>query len=105
MKRISVSIRQSGFYVDSEHNKETLENPSSIKKNHEYTMDAYFCSLEDDRCGDIFSIDDHIHGCDFVHFPYDHDMRMDSWKILGDPIYDSSNKESENFEGLGIPIS
>ena len=32
-------------------------------------------------------------------------MSTNSWRFLGEPIYDSSNEESEVFEDLGKPVS
>ena len=50
-------------------------------------------SFEDDRCGDLFSIDDGFHGCYDVHFPNEHVMGMDYSKFVGEPTNGSSNEK------------
>jgi hypothetical protein len=39
-----------------------------------------------------------------MHFhKFGHELDGDYWWFLGDPIYDTSSEESEDFEALGQP--
>ena len=59
---------------------------------------------EDDRFEDLFATKDDFHGYKDVLFPHDdHDMDVDDWKFVREPIYDSSNEGRVKFEHLGRP--
>ena len=58
-------------------------------------------SFEDERFEKISFEEDSSHGYNDAHFSYDDDdVGMDCWKLIEEPIHDSSSKGSLNFEYL-----